>query len=369
MKIRLSQLVPFLTALAGLIGLTDSYACMSFRVAARDGNVMIGRTMEFGVDSQWKIAVVPRNMQFTSPAPGGKNGLTWKAKHGYVAVVGWGLDDMVVDGMNEAGLTFGALWYEPDVKYQNVPPGQEARALAETMIGSWILGNFATVDEVKLAMAEVLMFGYVVPALGIAPPGHLVMYDASGKSIVMEFDEGGKVRIYDNSFGILTNAPDFPWHIKHLRQYIGMSDENPKPREMAGVKLIPTGHGVGMIGLPGDLTPPSRFIRLGVTTYFADQAENAEKGLNLCQHIVNAFNIVSGVVVDRSPQGKVVAKVTTQWASFRDLANKIFYFQTYENLDLRKIDLRKLDFSADKVRFIQMYGDLQSVKDVTNTAK
>jgi choloylglycine hydrolase len=185
----------------------------------------------------------------------------------------------------------------------------------------------------------------------------------------MEFDEGGKVRIYDNPLGILTNAPDFPWHIKHLRQYIGMRDENPKPMEMAGVKLIPTGNGAGMIGLPGDLTPPSRFIRLGVTTYFADQAENAEKALNLCQHIVNAFNIVSGLVVERSPQGKVVAKETTQWASFRDLTNKVFYFQTYENLDLRKVDLRKLDFSADKVRFIQMYGDPQSVKDVTGTAK
>jgi choloylglycine hydrolase len=369
MRIRSSQLVPFLAALAWLIGLTDSYACMSFRVTAKDGNVMIGRTMEFGIDSHWKIAVVPRNIQFTSPAPGGKNGLTWKSKYGYVAVVGWDLDDMVVDGMNEAGLSFGALWYEPDVKYQNVPVGQEARALAETMVGPWILGNFATVDEVKLAMADVLMFGYVVPALGITPPGHLVIYDASGKSIVMEFDEGGKVRIYDNPLGILTNAPDFPWHIKHLRQYIGMSNENPRPREMSGVKLIPTGNGAGMIGLPGDLTPPSRFIRLGVTTYFADQAENGEKGLNLCQHIVNAFNIVSGLVVERSPQGEVMAKETTQWASFRDLTNKVFYFQTYENLDLRKIDLRKLDFSADKVRFMQMYGDPQSVKDVTNTAK
>ena len=369
MKIRSSHLVLFLAALALVIGLTDSYACMSFRIKAKDQSVMIGRTMEFGVDSQWKITVVPRNIQFTSPAPGGKNGVAWKSKFGYVGVVGWDLDDMVVDGMNEAGLSFGALWYEPDVKYQDVPQGQEARALAETMVGPWILGNFATVDEVKLAMAEVLMFGYVVPALGIAPPGHLVIYDASGKSIVMEFDEGRKVRIYDNPLGILTNAPDFPWHIKHLRQYIGMSDENPKPREIAGVKLIPTGHGAGMIGLPGDLTPPSRFVRLGVTTYFADQADNAEKGLNLSQHIVNAFNIVSGLVVERSPQGKIVANETTQWASFRDLTNKVFYFQTYENPDLRKIDLRKLDFSADKVRFIQMYGDPQSVKDVTNIAK
>ena len=64
-----------------------------------------------------------------------------------------------------------------------------------------------------------------------------------------------------------------------------------------------------------------------------------------------------------------MAKETTQFATFRDLANRVFYFQTYENLDLRKVDLRKLDFSADKVRFIQMNGAGQSVKDVTDTAK
>ena len=348
---------------------TTGHACMSFQVTAKDGNVMIGRTMEFGVDSHWKIAVVPLNMLFTSPAPGGKNGPTWKSKYGYVAVVGWGIDDMVSDGLNEAGLSFGGLWYEPGLKYQDVPQGQEARALAQTMFGAWILGNFATVDEVKMAMDKVIIFGYVVPSLGIAPPGHSIMYDASGKCIVMEFDELGKVRIYDNPLGILTNAPNFPWHINHLRQYIGMSDQNPKPRAMAGMKFIPTGNGAGLIGLPGDLTPPSRFIRLGVTTNFADQAENSEKGLNLCQHIVNAFNIVSGVVVEKSPDGKVLAKETTQFATFRDLTNKIFYFQTYENLDLRKIDLGKLDFSADKVKFIQMDGGIQSVKDVTNTAK
>jgi choloylglycine hydrolase len=365
-KLRIGVLLLVCTALT--LSAINAYSCMSFRVIAKDGTIMIGRTMEFGVESHWKIAVVPRNMQFTSPAPGGKTGLTWKNKYGYVAVVGWGIDTMVSDGLNEAGLSFGGLWYEPDVKYQDVAPGEEPRALAQTMSGAWILGNFATVDELKQAVAAIKIFGYVVPALHMAPPAHGIIYDATGKCLVMEFG-GGKVELYDNPLGILTNAPNFPWHINYLRQFIGMSDENPKPREMSGMKFIPTGHGAGLVGLPGDLTPPSRFVRLGVTTRFADQPENPAKALNLCQHIVNAFNIVNGMVVERSQQGKVVASETTQWASFRDLKNKLFYFQTYENLDLRKVDLGKLDFNADKVKFISMEGDAQSVKDVTGTAK
>jgi choloylglycine hydrolase len=368
MNIRWIQLFAVAVVVTLALCVTDTQSCMSFRVTAKDGNIMIGRTMEFGVDSQWKLAVVPRGIQFTSPAPGEKKGLTWKNKHGYLAVVGWGMDTMVADGMNEAGLSFGGLWYEPGLKYQDIGPGEEPRALAATMSGAWILGNFSTVDELKKAVAEIKIFGYVVPALHMAPPAHGIIYDASGKSIVMEFGDG-KVNLYDNPLGILTNAPDFPWHVNHLRQFIGMRDENPKPMDMAGAKLIPTGHGAGMIGLPGDLTPPSRFIRLGVTTHFADKPENAEKALNLSQHIVNSFNIVSGMVVERSPEGKVVSEETTQWASFRDLINKVFYFQTYDNPDVRKVDLKKLDFTGDKVKFIQMYVDKQSIKDITDTVK
>jgi choloylglycine hydrolase len=365
------QTAKLLASVASLIILTfvtNAYSCMSFQVTAKDGSVFIGRTMEFGVDSNWKISVVPRNMEFTSPAPDGKKGLTWKTKYGYVGVVGWGIDAMVSDGLNEAGLSFGGLWFETDVKYQDVGPGEQDRALAQTLCGSWILGNFATVDELKQAVDGVKVFGYVVPALGSAPPAHGIITDASGKCVVMEFGDG-KVNIYDNPLGILTNAPNFPWHLNHLRQFIGMSNENPKTRVMSGMKFVPTGHGVGMIGLPGDLTPPSRFIRLGVTTYFAEQPENADKALNVCQHIVNSFCIVKGMVVERSPEGKVLADETTQFATFRDLKNKIFYFQTYENPDLRKVDLRKLDLSADKVKSISMYGETQSVKDITGSAK
>lgn len=369
MKFRYASVFLIAATLVASACATSSYSCMSFRVIAKDGNIMIGRTMEFGVDSQWKITVVPRNMEFTSPAPGEKKGLTWRNKYGYVAVVGWGMDTMVSDGLNEAGLSFGGLWYDdPDLKYQEIAPGEEQRALAQTLSGAWILGNFSTVDELKQAVGAIKIFGYVVPALHAAPPAHCIVYDANGKSVVVEFG-GGKINLYDNPLGILTNAPNFPWHVNHLRQFIGMRNENPRPGEMAGVKLIPTGHGAGMIGLPGDLTPPSRFVRLGVTTHFADQPENAEKALNVCQHIVNAFYIVSGMIVERSPQGSVTAKETTQFASFRDLKNKLFYFQTYENLDLRKVDLKKLDFSGDKIKFISMYGESQAVKDVTGTAK
>ncbi len=290
-----------LTAMFALLG-THSFACMSFQMPAKDGSVMIGRTMEMGVDCHWKLGVVPRNKEFVSPAPGGKNGVAWKNQFGYVGITGFGMDNLVAEGMNEAGLAYSVLWYEPNVKYQEVAPGEENRALAVTLAGSWILGSFSTIEEVKKAVADVKMWGDVVPALHMSPPGHVALYERSGKSAVLEFDNG-KLNIYDNPLGVLTNAPSFPWHMNHLRQFIGMSNENPEPRKIAGMTFIPTGHGAGMIGLPGDLTPPSRFVRLTVTTQFADKPGDAKDSLKVCQHIVNAFNIVSGMVVDKNAQG------------------------------------------------------------------
>jgi choloylglycine hydrolase len=343
-------------------------ACSVFRVIAKDGTIISGRTMEFGYDLKDSIIVVPRNKQFTSPAPNNKQGLTWKTKYGYVATNAFGEEGGINDGLNETGLAFSALWYEEDMKWQDVGPHETNSALANIGLGTWILGNFSSVDEVKIAITKVKVFGLYVPQMGIVPPSHIIVYDAKGGCIVVEY-ENGEPRIYDNPLGIMTNAPNFPWMVTNLRNYIGMSDEKLTAKVFSGIKLSPTGHGSGMWGLPGDITPPSRFVRLAVMTHFADQQENAEKTLNLAQHIVSAIHIVRGMVVDRAPDGKIVSSETTQWSSFRDLTNRVYYFRTYDNFNLRKIDLKKLDFNASKVKSIPMTGDTELMLDITDRIK
>ncbi len=71
-------------------------------------------------------------------------------------------------------------------------------------------------------------------------------------------------------------------------------------------------------------------------------------------------------IVYKTPDGKIASNESTQWVTFRDLTNKIMYFKTYDNMDLRKIDFSKIDFNAKSVRRIPMYGSKQSIIDVTN---
>ena len=167
----------------------------------------------------------------------------------------------------------------------------------------------------------------------------------------------------------MTNAPNFPWMLTNLRNYVGMSNDQIPPSAFGGKIYASTGHGAGMFGLPGDLTPPSRFVRMAVTLKFADQAENAEGLLNLAQHVISSLHIVRGMAVDRDKSGKITASETTQWSAFRDLTNRVYYYRTYDNFNLRKIDLKKLNFDADKVKTIAMFADKELVIDITDRAK
>lgn len=181
--------------------------------------------------------------------------------------------------------------------------------------------------------------------------------------------EKGEIRIYDNPLGIMTNAPSFPWMLTNLRNYVGMISDLLPPTVFGRKTVKASGHGAGMFGLPGDLTPSSRFVRMAITLKFADQPNNTEVLLNLAQHIISSLHIVRGMAVDRDKDGKIVTSETTQWSSFRDLTSRVYYFRTYENLNLRKIDLKKLDFNADKVKTISMSADREIIIDVTDRGK
>src|SRR5208282_2216741 len=89
---------------------------------------------------------------------------------------------------------------------------------------------------------------------------HYVVYDASGKSIVVEYT-GGKLHVYDDPLGVITNSPAFDWQMTNLSNYVNFSMTNVPPVKLGPVTLEPFGQGSGMLGLPGDFTPPSRFVR------------------------------------------------------------------------------------------------------------
>lgn len=227
---------------------TSVFACTDFQVKTVDDSVVIGRSMEFALDMQSKLVSHPRGEKRVSVAPDGKSGLQWTSKYGFIAANGVGLD-IVVDGMNEQGLSVGFLWLPDSTKYQD-PTGKE-QVINILDLGAWMLGNFASVDEVKAAMSNVVVWGKVMPQIQGIPTLHVSLHDASGKNAVIEFIDGQQ-KIYDNPNGVLTNEPTFDWQVTNLKNYINLRALGYSPVNFRGMVLTPTAQGSGMLGIPGD---------------------------------------------------------------------------------------------------------------------
>jgi choloylglycine hydrolase len=330
------------TLCAGLMATTPAFACTDVRLIAGDGSATTVRTMEFAMELGSEVQIIPRGLQVTSPAPNG-SGLQWTSKYGYVAMNAYDMP-VATDGLNEKGLGFGALYLPGEAKYQDVKPGEEAKALSNAAFGGWVLGNFETVDEVKAAVGDVVVWGETVPQLGSFAPLHYSVHDASGKSIVIEYADG-KLNVYDNEIGVLTNSPTYEWHIQNLRNYVNLTAENAKPVKVGNVTYVGTGQGSGLHGLPGDPTPPSRFVMAAATAYLADKPKDAAEALIVAQHLINRVDIPKGLVRDYSQGGKPMGDYT-QWTTFRDHANKVYYWKTYNDPAMRAVDLKTLDFNA-----------------------
>ncbi len=325
---------------AGLLAVSPALACTDVRLIAGDGSSMSVRTMEFAQDLGSALTIMPRGQNAVSPGPK-VNGLKWTSKYGYVGMTAFGMP-LITDGMNEKGLGFGALYLPGETEYQSVASGDEAKALSNASFGNWVLGNFATVDEVRAAIGDVVVWGENVPQLGSFAPLHYVVHDPDGKMLVIEY-VGGKMKAYDG-VGVLTNSPTYDWHVQNLRNYVNLTPENAAPIKIGNVTYAGTGQGSGLKGLPGDPTPPSRFVMAAATAYLVDKPRDAKDALIVLQHLINRVDIPKGLVRDYTDGGKPMGDYT-QWTTFRDHANKVYYWKTYNDPGLKAVDLKQLDFT------------------------
>ena len=338
--------------------------CTVNRLIDKKGTILTSRTMEFATSMGWQLVAVPRHMQWISPSPTDSRSLVWKNRFGFIGIGGSAHPDFIQDGMNEAGLAFSALWYEADMRWQDVGEDEQDRALANVMFGSWVLGNFRTVGEVTSALSGVKVFGHFAPAIQIIPPLHFIIFDASGGCIVIEF-ENGQVQVHENTLGILTNAPEFSWHLNNIRQYIHLTNRPVPPLLCAGRNFVTTAVGEGMVGLPGDTTSPSRFLKMVFLTHHAMPSPDPATLLKTARHIANTVDIVKGTELLTNPDGSFNSDACTQWMAFRDLTHRVYYYHTYDNPNLRKVELAAISFDGTKVCTKPLDGQQETVVDVT----
>lgn len=339
-------------------------ACTGIKLSAKDGSTVYGRSMEWGTfDLHSRVAIVPRGHEFTGFTPDGHNGKKWKAKYGFT-----GLDflnkDLIADGMNEKGLAAGMFYHPGYAKYMEYDKAQAGNSITAVDIVNYILSQYATVDEVSRAMKQVQVVPVVEKAIGIPVDGHWMVTDATGKSIVIEFTDG-KVKIHKNPLGVITNAPNYDWHMTNLRNYVNLSKVALPSKSIKDLDFSSLGGGSGMIGLPGDFTPPSRFVRAVAWTQTARPTGTSNETVYELLRILDNFNLPLGSAEGSGPSNSNKGmRSSTIWTTAWDLSNRILYFHTQHNRRVRRLDIKSLNFSSNPKKINHLPLDKKKEQDI-----
>lgn len=321
-----------------------SQACTGITLKAADGSTVVARTIEWNAsDLNSKLVVVPRGYSQRLFSPSGqKDGMKLTSKFGYVGMA-TELEDFIAEGLNEEGLSAGLFYFPGYGKYEEYRPENKNTSVGDLQLVSWILGNFSTVDEVKAAFGDI----HVVTIDSRASTAHWRIADKSGRQVVLEI-VGGKAVFYDNTLGVLTNSPGFEWHIMNLNNYVNLLSGTADSRNMGGIQLRSFGSGSGMLGLPGDFTPPSRFVRAAFYQSTAPRLATADKTVAQCFQILNNFDIPVGTGIKEGIEIPDIPSAT-QWTSATDIRGRRIYYRTMYNSEIRCIDLNTINFA--KIRY------------------
>jgi choloylglycine hydrolase len=304
----------------------------------------------------------------TGTLPDGGKGLTYTTRYGIVGANALNMQ-AILDGINDQGLAVGLFYFPGYASYTPATADNAKRAIAPHEFGLWVLANFATVDEVREGVKNIAVVPTPAPGLGSAEgmvaPAHFFIQDKTGKSIAVE-PVDGTLKVSDAPLGVMTNAPTYDWHMTNLANYINLSTKDVESAKLGDMKLQAIGAGAGLLGLPGDFTPPSRFVRAAVYSQAATPNKTAQDAVLSAFHILNQFDIPKGAVVNVAV-GEATDEIT-EWTSVSDLQNLRWYFRTFTDQSIRMVDLKEaLAAAKGEVRTIVMEGSTQPIANVSTS--
>lgn len=312
--------------------------CTSVRIKSKENHCFWGRTQEFDIPVSYGFVEVPRNYVIEDTFT------PCEVKYGFMGVSSGDL--VVIDGINEAGLSGGTFYFGDENKYGDKEQIRKMgkNPLRGEEVCTWILARYKSVQEIKEHLNEDIAVANEKGSMGIALPQHTVFHDRTGASVVVEPSLDYEFKMFDNPLGVMTNQPGFDWHLKNLYNYCGLSPKIQPKAEWNGQEILTSGHGNGLFGLPGDFTAQSRFVRAAVLSSFLEETTD-EKAPGAVFHILNSFDVPKGAI-------ETVAydiPTHTQYTSAYDLENRILYYHHYDNRCIQKLQMKEEDLEKDTV--------------------
>lgn len=285
-----------------------------------------GRTLDYEFSYGDEIVVLPREYPLSFRHRG--------ALDRHYAIIGMAYvadsDPLFYDGINEKGLGMAGLNFVGNAHY--FKPAQGFDNVAQFEFIPWILSRCATVREARELLSRINLTDEAYsPQL---PPAqlHWIIADRD-EAITVESVRGG-LKIYDNPVGVLTNNPPFEQQMLALSNYMSLSPKQPENRW--GIPLETYSRGMGALGLPGDLSSQSRFVRVAYTKMNSKSGDSEEESVSQFFHILGSVDQQRGCC--EVADGKYEITIYT---SCCNASRGIYYYTTYDNHQICAVDMHR----------------------------
>ena len=283
-----------------------------------------GRNLDYEFAYNQTVTVTPRNYPFTFRRMG--------EMRTHYAMIGMAFVQenypLYYDATNEKGLSMAGLNFPDNADYKPEAEGRDNVAPFEFI--PWILGDCATVGEARVKLARVnLLKEDFSPRLPLSPL-HWMISDRDGSIVVESVKDG--LKVYDNPVGIMTNNPTFDYHMTNLRNYMALS-----------LGLKPYSRGMGGLGLPGDLSSASRFVKAAFTKM------NSLSGESEAESVSQFFHILASVAQQRGCCKVEHGYEYTIYSSCCNTDKGIYYYTTYGNSRITGVDMYRENLDSDKL--------------------
>lgn len=296
-----------------------------------------GRNLDLEYSYMETVTVTPRNYPFAFRKMGRME--THYAMIG-MAYVADGYP-LYYDATNEKGLSMAGLNFPENADYKPFQDGKDNVSPFELI--PWILGRCATVAEARVLLERInLLNEHFSPELPLSPL-HWILSDREC-SITLESVKSG-IKIYDNPVGVLTNNPTFDYHMYNLSNFMGLSIADPVNSFAPGLALEPYSRGMGALGLPGDTSSASRFVKAAFVKLNSASGESEVESVSQFFHILKSVEMQRGCVLLRN--GKLDLTI---YSSCCNTDRGIYYYTTYDNSSITAVDMHRENLDGRELR-------------------
>lgn len=304
-----------------------------------------GRTLDYEFSYGDEVTITPRNYPFVFRSMGVMQKHYALIGMAYVA----GNYPLYYDAINEKGLGMAGLNFVGNAYYRKKVSDKDNVAQFEFI--PWILGQCATVKEATALIEKINLddtpFSSELPTAQL----HWIIADRDEAITVESVKEG--IMVYDNPVGVLTNNPTFDEQMFRLNDYMHLSPKSPKNTFSDKLSLNVYSRGMGAMGLPGDLSSPSRFVRAAFVKMNSVSGESEEESVSQFFHILGSVDQQRGCC--DVGEGKYEITIYTSCCN----ADKgIYYYTSYDNHQITAVDIHKENLDSDKlVRYQLIHGE------------